>query len=552
MALPGMLYVTMAPKPGLSLDQFHEWYNNEHGPTRLRLPAIFANGLRYQATDGLDPPFLAAYDVRDLALLNTATYLDLRANRSPREAETIGQVAVTRYFFREVLTQQAPGFVASEDLPVDDDTAAGRVLVSVELTLNTADAEAATALERWYEEEHFPQLARVPGWLRSRLYRTWGEDADTDAAKSAIRLFSLHEYARDNGLGGPEHTASMATPRCVNLLARYVAGKSRRTYGLFYIFGPAPRDLTSLAALPATRAFCSADKKTRTLPTVPAIHSFVTLPHDGLEIPYVLEGNPAADAPTIAFCNSLLTSLHMWDDLVALLRAARPQYRILRYDARGRHSLPPAAAVPATLPRLADDLAALLAALRIPRLHALVGVSQGGATTLQFGLRHPELAGRLVACDFNVASSPANTQAWKDRIALAESDAGSGPGSGIHTLAPATVARWFDAYTLEHRPQVVAHMTAMVAANAIDGFRYGCQALWDYDMRAQAPTLKPTTLLVAGAGDGGKEGKLAKAMKGFRASIGPTGADFRIVAQAGHLPMYENPSAFWAAIEHFL
>ncbi len=98
MGPPGMLYVTMQPQPGLSPDQFHEWYNNEHGPTRLRLPHVFSNGLRYRAADSREPVFLAAYDVTDMSLLTTPTYTSLRANRSPREAETIGQVDVVRFF----------------------------------------------------------------------------------------------------------------------------------------------------------------------------------------------------------------------------------------------------------------------------------------------------------------------------------------------------------------------------------------------------------------------------------------------------------------------
>lgn len=108
---PGILYVTMQPRPGLPIEQFHEWYNNEHGPTRLRLPQIFSNGLRYRAADGKDPEFLAAYDVTSMSHLETKTYTSLRENRSPREAETIGQVEVKRYFWDLVSTKQSPLFI---------------------------------------------------------------------------------------------------------------------------------------------------------------------------------------------------------------------------------------------------------------------------------------------------------------------------------------------------------------------------------------------------------------------------------------------------------
>ena len=61
---------------------------------------------------------------------------------------------------------------------------------------------------------------------------------------------------------------------------------------------------------------------------------------DSLEIPYRIEGNPAKDAPTVAMSNSLLTDLHMWDSLVAILKKHRPELRIVRYDTRGRRSIP--------------------------------------------------------------------------------------------------------------------------------------------------------------------------------------------------------------------
>lgn len=534
-----MLYVTMQPKPGLSLDQFHEWYNNEHGPTRLRIPEIFSNGLRYEATDGVDPTFLATYDVTSMAQLETPTYTTLRANRSPREAETIGQVVVKRYFYDLVLSSQSPLFLPIEQL--SDEEASGLVLVSVEVSLTGAEG-AEEAVRKWYEEEHIPMLSKVPGWLRSRVYRTSSLDG------GEVKLVSLHDYAKTNGLGGPEHEASMATPRRETVFSKYISGKGRRTYSLFYVFGPGPRDLSSLSRLPAASAFTSADSKTSTTPEPsPVITSWFTAA-DGLEIPYRLEGNPSPSAPTVAFCNSLLTSLHMWDPLVALLKAQRPDLRILRYDTRGRHRVP-SPPKPATLEGLADDLAGLLSALRIPQLHALIGVSMGGATTLRFAMRHPSKVGRFVACDFNAASGAANTAAWKERIAVAEGSGENGE-SGIATLARATVGRWFHPTTLAEKGDISQWMTDMVAANNVEGFRYSCQALWDYDMKEGMKACSVPGLFVVGEGDG--KGALVKAMDGFKGNLGEAGAELKIIPLAGHLPMCECPREFWDAIKGFI
>ena len=537
---PGMLYVTMQPREGLSLDQFHEWYNNEHGPTRLRLPHIFTNGLRYRATDGEQPHFLAIYDVTSMAHLETRTYTDLRANRSPREAATIGEVDVDRKFFDLVATQQSPLFAPIEQLT--DAEAEGLVLVSVDVSLKPGAEGAEEAVTKWYEEEHLPMLSKIPGWLRSRVFRT---PSVIEGGSGEVKIVTLHEYTKENGLGGPEHKAAMSTPWRDDVFAKYIAHKGRRTYELFYVFGPAPRELDALSRLPQASAFSTTDGQISTTPGPKdaAVNAFVTTA-DGLTIPYRLEGNPSLGAPTVAFSNSLLTSMQMWDPLVAILKAERPDLRILRYDTRGRHGVP-TPPVPASLDMLSDDLAALLSALRISKLHALVGVSMGGATTLKFALKYPDLLGKFVACDFNVASSDANTAAWRERIAVAE-----GSDGGIRNLAGATVERWFHPHTMTEKREVVSWMTDMVARNSVQGFRYSCQALWSYNMRDEMKGNTVPGLFVVGEGDG--NGALVRAMDGFKGLLGPGGAELEIVPLAGHLPMSESPREFWNAIAGFL
>ncbi|KAI8634472.1 Alpha/Beta hydrolase protein [Xylariaceae sp. FL1651] len=539
MANPGMLYVTMQPEPGLPPQQFHEWYNNEHGPTRLKLPQIFTNGLRYKATDGKEPTFLAAYDVTSMSHLETETYTCLRANRSQREAETIGQVDVKRYFWDLVLSRESPLFVPIEQLT--DEESEGLVLVAVQLKPKEVD-NAEAEIRKWYDEEHIDMLSKIPGWLRSRLLKTSSLESGEPTS-----FLALHEYAKANGLGGVEHQAATSTPRTKELYAEYATLASRREYSLFYVFGPASRDLYHLSQLPpATSTFKSPDSKIFTSnSTSPVIESYVTAP-DGLSIPYRLEGNPDPKAPTVAFCNSLLTSLGMWDRFIDIFKAKRPQYRIVRYDFRGRHSIP-SLPQPSTLDILADDIAHLMDALRIPKLDTLIGVSMGGATTLKFALKYPDKVGKFIACDFNAASSPANTNAWKERIAVAETPLEDG-SAGINKLAGQTVERWFHPATMKNQ-DTVQWIQDMVASNDIEGFRYGCQALWDYDMKAQLKECKVPGLFVVGEGDG--KGALVKAMEGFKGQL-RQGADLAIVPDAGHLPMCENPKGFWAAVEQFL
>ncbi|KAM3537485.1 hypothetical protein ARSEF1564_009595 [Beauveria bassiana] len=559
MASPGLLYVTMQPRPGLPIAQFHEWYNNEHGPTRLAIPSIFANGFRYQSTSPTtttttsssssppsSPAFLAVYDIHHMPLLATPTYTTLRANRSPREAATIAQVDVRRFFYDLLHTAAAPDFQPIESL--SDRDAVGLVTVAVEIAL-ASDPAAGDEYQNWYVDEHVGMLAKVPGWRRSRLFKTSSSLLLQEGNdETATTYLCLHDYAPDNGLGGAEHKASMDTPRRTAVFEKYVARKSRRTYSLFYVFGPASRDLYSLSQLdpPSSASYTSPSGTLQTSANsitsrITTTTTTTTTTPSGLVIRYRLQGNPSPSAPVVVFSNSLLTSYAMWDPLVTLLQQHRPDLCVLRYDTRGRHALPQPP-VAATLADLASDLDALRAALRIDRFACLVGVSMGGATALRYALTYPTRVARFVAADCNATSSAANTQAWRDRI-----DVARGGGGGIAALAGQTVARWFHPET---KDETVAWMTDMVAENDVEGFAHSCTALWDYDLKEQLPGCAVPGLLVAGEADG--KGALVKAMESFKGLVGEEGAALHVVPRAGHLPMCENPQGFWDAIKDFI
>ncbi|KAK0388013.1 hypothetical protein NLU13_4257 [Sarocladium strictum] len=533
MSTPGLLQVTMQPRPGLPASQFHDWYNNEHGVNRLRLPHIFTNGLRYRAIDGETPEFAAQYDVTDMKHLETDIYTTLRANRTKREAETIGQVDVYRTFYDLIHTRSAPNFVSPENL--SNEEAEGLVATQVIITLKDAEG-AADAYAKWFIEEHAVMLSKVPGWRRSRLYKT----SYLEGATKAV-FFAQHDYDKVNGLGGPEHKASMDTKWRTEVFDKYVADKARREFGLFYIFGPASRDLHSLSQLDPAASFTSPDGKTvTTTGPNPSIKSFVTTA-DQLEIPIYLEGNTSPEAPTVAFSNSLLTSHRMWDRFVEILKKERPDLRLLRYDTRGRHAIPQPPKK-ATMEMLADDLLAILDALRITKLHTLIGVSMGGATTLNFAIKYPERVSKFIACDCNYKSTEANTKAWGDRSKLAEE-------GGINELAEMTVKRWFHPLVVEDE-KTTKWMIDEVAQNDIQGFTHSCTALCDFNLEASLDGCQVPALLVAGEGDG--NGAIAKILDGVKGRIGQKGAELRLVPDAGHLPMYERPQAFWDAIKSFI
>ncbi|PGH15544.1 hypothetical protein AJ79_02326 [Helicocarpus griseus UAMH5409] len=562
---PGLLYVTMQPGPSLPPAQFHDWYNNEHGPTRLRLPFI-TNGFRFRTTDTsgsnpTSPEWLAIYDVTDMAEMKREPYLRLRRDdvKSTREKETMAQIAIERKLFDFVESRECEGYVPLEAMSEAAAEAQGkekRVLVAITQTLH---ADQEEEFNNWYRTEHLPLLSKVPGWLRTRRFVSSAvEPTETK------EYLSLHEYVSHEGPSGPEIQAMNATPWRERVMSTVVRGRSRRVYEHYYTFGPAPRDLSSLSTETAI-PFTSPDGLTKALPpsatpttSLPAIESYITTA-DNVRIPYRLEGNTTdPHAPLLLLSNSILTHHAIWTDFITAF-FAKPQnrqYRILRYLTRGRAR--DCGEKPVTLDVLAEDIIALLDALRVPRAKALVGVSLGGATVLNTSLKYPGRTAGFVACDTNPVAPAANRKAWGERIQMAEGegmvDKVSGERLVGERLAEVTVKRWFteegygdDGVGGKGR---AGRVREMVRDNSLEGFRRGVEALFQYDLREEMKGYDGTegraAFLV-----GKEDGVLPKTMREMVGMMGG-GAEFFEVEGAGHLPMVERPERVAEVIGGFL
>lgn len=547
MATPGLLYVTMQPRPSLPAAQFHDWYNTEHGPLRLRLPFI-TNGFRYRAADGEEPEWVALYDITDMDELTRETYLSLRGDgiKTPREKQTMAQIAVDRKLYDLVQDSKAADFQPLEDHP--DTSAAGHVLVSNTLTL-PADQAKEDDLKTWYRDEHIPMLARVPGWRRSRLFVTASIDK---ASRDTTEFAALHEFTPHNGLGGPEHKAALETP-WRSRIADSLVSKTRRVYHWAYTFGPAPRELSSLTSSDTFGPWASNDGRTRTLPdpTTPAVESYITT-RDGVDLSYRLEGSTDPHAPVLVLSNSILVDYTIWDAFVEkfLADTRNRQFRILRYNTRGRAAV--AGDTPITIDVLAGDIISLLDALRIPQA-VLIGVSLGGVTVLNTSLLYPNRVKTFIACDTNSSAPETNRKAWNDRAAMAEGEGATDTSTGEpiigEELSEVTTRRWFTADSYETQPGVPGRVKEVVRGNSLDGFKRAMQALCAYDVRERMRGATVRGLFVAGESDG----VLPKTMAQMAADLGVEGgAELKIVPGAGHLPMVEQPEAFKGVVNEIL
>ncbi|KAG6827799.1 hypothetical protein H0H92_010434 [Tricholoma furcatifolium] len=265
-----------------------------------------------------------------------------------------------------------------------------------------------------------------------------------------------------------------------------------------------------------------------------------------------------------------------------------------------------------TIPSLASDISQLLESLKIPTpVHAVVGVSQGGAASLAFARSYPNLTRSVVACDTSPKTAPGNKEAWAGRIGLVYGGVGAdeilrdgvkggeaGKGAdyavkvGMGKLAEATVPRWFAqgskcASQDAERGERYQWVAKMVEETPVHGFVAGAGALSNYDLyqgkskhpafltdsilmsssslpaadeKSQELFKSPVehVLLIAGSLDGG--GNIGKglqrlrdewnAVRSLNAQAKPV--EYVEIPSAGHLPMIDEADRYADVLRDFL
>ncbi|THU98642.1 alpha/beta-hydrolase [Dendrothele bispora CBS 962.96] len=313
-------------------------------------------------------------------------------------------------------------------------------------------------------------------------------------------------------------------------------------------------------------------------------------------------------APWIVLSNSLLTNTSLWSWVLPHILSPQPDgpafngipkflgkyntFNVLLHDQRGhgKSSYPSSQSVdaplPCTIPLLASDIALILSHLSIPSVHAVIGVSQGGATALAFGAMFPHLLrgkeggggiGGVVSCDTGPKTPAGNKEAWEERMTLAKSVQDEKQGMG--KLAKVTSPRWFGkgsrcSLETETETELGLRRTRtevideMIVNTPREGFCVGAKALSDYDLisgqdmsdldsgKGLLDSDVPV-LLVAGELDGA--GKVAQGMMGLkknwderRKERGVKEVEMRVVERAGHLPMVDETEEWWKVVGSWL
>jgi hypothetical protein len=151
-------------------DEFHDWYDLEHVPERLRIPG-FLNAERW--IDVKNPKIaVATYDLETVGVLQSAAYVAIAgANSSPWTKRT---AKFRKGLMRHEGEQLIPG---DKGAPKD---AAALLLIA----MNVA-SEHEAEFNEWYNTEHIPALGGVRGTLSARRYR------GTGATQRYVALYHL-------------------------------------------------------------------------------------------------------------------------------------------------------------------------------------------------------------------------------------------------------------------------------------------------------------------------------------------------------------------------
>jgi hypothetical protein len=173
---------------GVAEDEFHDWYDLEHVPERLRVPG-FLNAERWISTDKARVS-VATYDLDDVAVLESPPYLAVaHDNSSPWTKRVTAKCDRLLRFEGE---QIIPGGLTA---PAD---ASALLLVA----MNVAPEHEAEFNE-WYDTEHVPALAGVAGTVCARRYRGSG---------AVQRYAAMYHLVRPDVIDSPAWKTAANTP----------------------------------------------------------------------------------------------------------------------------------------------------------------------------------------------------------------------------------------------------------------------------------------------------------------------------------------------------
>ncbi len=194
------------------------------------------------------------------------------------------------------------------------------------------------------------------------------------------------------------------------------------------------------------------------------------------------------DKPLLVVGPSLGTSTLLWSQAGALLGA---DVDVVAWDLPG-HGVSPAAAEPFTVAELADAVVELVDSIAPGARFHYAGVSLGGATGLQLGIKHGErLKSLSVQCSGAKIGTP---EGWLERAETVRSQ-------GTPVMIEGSAQRWFAAGFMEREPERSSRLLHTLRDADRFSYAFCCEALAAFDVRSELGAIRVPTQALAGAED---------------------------------------------------
>jgi 3-oxoadipate enol-lactonase len=197
---------------------------------------------------------------------------------------------------------------------------------------------------------------------------------------------------------------------------------------------------------------------------------------------------PLGNHPLLVVGPSLGTSSILWNRTASLLGN---DFDVVAWDLPG-HGVSPAATETFGVPALADAVVDLIDSIAPGEAFHYAGVSLGGATGLQLGIKHGE---RLKSLSVQNSGAKIGTpEGWLERAETVRTQ-------GTPVMIQGSAERWFAPGFLEKEPEVSSRL--LHALRDADRFSYAfcCEALAAFDVRDELGSIRVPTQVIAGAVD---------------------------------------------------
>jgi 3-oxoadipate enol-lactonase len=185
---------------------------------------------------------------------------------------------------------------------------------------------------------------------------------------------------------------------------------------------------------------------------------------------------------------SLGTSSILWTGAASLLGA---DFDVVAWDLPG-HGVSPAATEAFDVAGLADAVVDLVDSIAPGEAFHYAGVSLGGATGLQLGIKHGErLKSLSVQCSGARLGTP---EGWHERAETVRRQ-------GTAVMIQGSAQRWFAPGFMDREPELSSRLLHALRDTDRFSYAYCCEALAGYDVRAELGSISVPTQAVAGAED---------------------------------------------------